>query len=135
MRHRVRGRKLGRERDYRRLLMKNLAKSLILHGRINTTLAKAKELRSIAERLVTYGKNGTVHHRRLAYRYLNDRTLVKKLFDEIAPKFKNINGGYTRVIKNGHRLGDNAPMAIIEYVEGNPVETEGTISAKDLTKE
>ncbi len=135
MRHKVRGRKLGRERDYRRLLMKNLVKSLIMHGRINTTLAKAKELRSIAERLVTYGKNGTVHHRRLAYRYLNDRTLVKKLFDEIAPRFKNINGGYTRVIKNGYRLGDNARMAIIEYVEGNPVESEDKISTKDLTKE
>jgi len=116
-------------------LLKNLAKSLVLHGRINTTLAKAKELRGIAERLVTYGKNGTVHHRRLAYRYLNDRTLVKKLFDEIAPRFKGINGGYTRVIKNGHRLGDNAPMAIIEYVEGNPVSKQDTITTKDLTKE
>ncbi len=135
MRHKVRGRKLGRERDYRRLLLKNLVKSLVLHGRINTTLAKAKELRRVAERLVTYGKKGTVHHRRLAYRYLNDRTLVKKLFDEIAPRYKNINGGYTRIIKNGHRLGDNAPMAIIEYIEGIETKSKDTIKTADLTKE
>ena len=134
MRHKVKGRKFGRERDHRRLLLRNLAKSLVEHGRINTTLAKAKELRGIAERLVTYAKVDSVHHRRLAFSILNNRTLVKRLFEEIAPRFKEINGGYTRVIKNGHRKGDNAPMGIIEYVEGAKIAEDDNISAKDLAK-
>lgn len=119
MRHRVKGRKFGREKGHRDLMMKNLVKSLVEHGRINTTQAKAKELRGLAERIITYGKKGTVHHRNLAYKFLQNRTLVKKVFDEIAPKFKDVEGGYTRVIKNGYRKGDCAPMAIIEFVGHN----------------
>lgn len=124
MRHRVEGRKFGRETDARRLMMRNLVKSMVEHGQINTTLAKAKEMRRFVERVVTYGKNNTVHSRRLAYSVLGDRDLVKKLFDDIAPAFANRKGGYTRVIKAGFRRGDNAPMAIIQFVE------ESTIAAK-----
>ena len=125
MRHRVEGRKFGRETDARRLMMRNLVKSMVEHGQINTTLAKAKEMRRFVERVVTYGKNNPVHSRRLAYSVLGDRDLVKKLFDDIAPAFANRNGGYTRVIKAGFRRGDNAPMAIIQFVE------ESTIAAKN----
>ncbi|MBC8384371.1 MAG: 50S ribosomal protein L17, partial [Candidatus Cloacimonetes bacterium] len=95
MRHRVKGKKFGREKGHRDLMFKNLAVSLIEHERINTTQTKAKELRSVVERLVTYGKKGTVHHRSLSFKVLQNRTLVKKLFDEIAPKYSDREGGYT----------------------------------------
>ncbi|MBN2460071.1 MAG: 50S ribosomal protein L17, partial [Candidatus Cloacimonetes bacterium] len=95
MRHKVRGRKLSRERDQRRLMFRNLLISLVEHERIATTLIKAKELRSIAERVITYGKKGEVHHRRLTYGILQDRTMVKKVFDELAPRYNEVNGGYT----------------------------------------
>jgi len=121
MRHRVEGRKFGRETDARRLMICNLVKSMVEHGQITTTLAKAKELRGYVERVVTYGKANTVHARRLAYSVLGNRTLVKKLFDEIAPAFADRNGGYTRVIKAGFRRGDNAPMAIIQFVEESTI--------------
>lgn len=131
MRHKLSGRKFGRERDHRRLMLRNLVISLVDHGRINTTLAKAKEIRSIAERVITYGKKGSLHHRRLAFKILNDRTLVKKVFDELAPLYTERNGGYTRVLKNGYRKGDSAPMAIIEFVEGSG-STKDKIKAEDL---
>ena len=135
MRHRVEGRKFGRETDARRLMICNLVKSMVEHGQINTTLAKAKELRSYVDRVVTYGKANTVHARRLAYSVLGDRTLVKKLFDEIAPAFQGRNGGYTRVIKAGFRKGDAAPMAIIQFVEESAIKPKkDTIKAKDLAK-
>ena len=117
MRHRVSGRKFGRESGHRKLMLKNLVKSLVEHGRINTTVAKAKEIRGLAERLITYGKKNTVHHRRLAYKILQNRTLVKKVFDELAPQYSNREGGYTRVLKAGFRRGDSAAMAIIEYIQ------------------
>ncbi|MCD4651025.1 MAG: 50S ribosomal protein L17 [Candidatus Cloacimonetes bacterium] len=117
MRHRVKGRKFGREKGHRNLMLKNLVVSLVENGRINTTQAKAKEMRSLAERVITYGKTDSVHHRQLAFKVLQNRTLVKKVFDEIAPKYKDVEGGYTRVIKNGYRKGDCAPMAIIEFVD------------------
>ena len=135
MRHRVEGRKFGREPDQRRLMMNNLVKSMIEHGQITTTLAKAKEMRRYVERVVTYGKNDTIHSRRLAYRVLGDRTLVKKLFTEIAPTFQDRNGGYTRIIKAGYRRGDSAPMAVIQFVESSAITPEkGHIKAKDLNK-
>ena len=136
MRHKVRGRKFGRERDHRRLLMRNLVSSLVEHGRINTTQTKAKELRGLAERLITYGKKDTVHHRRLAYKVLQNRDLVKKIFDELAPRYQSTEGGYTRVLKNGYRKGDCAPMAIIEFVQKEETleKKEKKIKAKDLTK-
>jgi len=135
MRHRVEGRKFGRETDQRRLMMNNLVKSMIEHGQITTTLAKAKEMRRYVERVVTYGKNDTVHSRRLAYKVLGDRTLVKKLFTEIAPAFQDRNGGYTRIIKAGYRRGDSAPMAVIQFVESSTITPKkGHIKAKDLNK-
>lgn len=136
MRHKVRGKKFGREKDHRRLLMRNLAISLVEHGRINTTQTKAKELRGLAERLITYGKKDTVHHRRLAYKVLQNRDLVKKVFDELAPRYQTTEGGYTRVLKNGYRKGDSAPMAIIEFVEKKEIleKKEKKIKTKDLTK-
>ncbi|MDZ4121922.1 MAG: 50S ribosomal protein L17, partial [Candidatus Cloacimonadaceae bacterium] len=131
----VEGRKFGRETDQRRLMMRNLIKSLVDHGRITTTLAKAKEMRRFAERIITYGKKDSVHGRRLAYSFLGSRTLVKKLFDEIAPQMKDRNGGYTRVLKAGFRKGDSAPMAIIEFVESSEAAPQKEhIKAKDLTK-
>ncbi|MCB5288079.1 MAG: 50S ribosomal protein L17 [Candidatus Cloacimonetes bacterium] len=130
MRHRLEGRKFGREMDARRLMMRNLCKSMVEHGQINTTLAKAKEMRRFVERLVTYGKNDTVHSRRLAYSVLGNRDLVKKLFDEIAPAFATRNGGYTRVLKAGFRKGDNAPMAIIQFVEESTIKPKKADSIK-----
>ena len=117
MRHRVSGRKFGREKGHRDLMLKNLVASLVKHGRINTTQARAKEIRGLAERVITYGKKGTVHHRRLTFKVLKNRNLVKKVFDEIAPRFETTEGGYTRVLKNGYRRGDCAPMAIIEFTQ------------------
>ncbi len=138
MRHRVEGRNFGREADQRRLMMRNLVKSIIDHGRITTTLAKAKEMRRYVERVITYGKQNSVHARRLAYSVLGDHALVKRLFDDIAPAMMNRNGGYTRVLKAGFRKGDSAPLAIIEFVED--IAKSGTkpkkekIKAKDLNK-
>jgi len=135
MRHRVEGRKFGRETDARRLMIRNLVKSMIEHGQITTTLPKAKELRGYVERVITYGKANTVHARRLAYSVLGNRDLVKKLFDQIAPAFEGRNGGYTRVIKAGFRRGDDAPMAIIQFVEESTIKPKkDTIKAKDLNK-
>lgn len=118
MRHRVEGRKFGREKAHRTALFRNLIKSIVVspNGRIETTVAKAKEIRSYVERLITYAKNDTVASRRLAYSVLGNRTLVKKLFEEIAPQMKDRQGGYTRVLKTGFRKGDSAPLAIIEFV-------------------
>ena len=124
MRHRVEGRKFGREADHRKALMNNLVKELVRHERIVTTHAKAKEARRLFERVITYGKRGEVHHRRLAYKILADRSLVKKVFDELAPRYENRSGGYTRIMQYGQRRGDNAPMAILEVVDRVEKETE-----------
>jgi len=136
MRHKVSGRKFGREKGHRNLMLKNLVASLVKHGRINTTQAKAKEIRSLTERVITYGKKGAVHHRRLAFKVLKNRDLVKKVFEEIAPRFETTEGGYTRVLKNGYRRGDCAPMAIIEIIQKEeiPEKKEKKIKTKDLTK-
>lgn len=117
MRHQKRVAKLGRTASHRKALMMNLAKSLITHGKIKTTDAKAKELRRVVERLITYGKRGTVHHRRLAYKVLNDRSAVKQLFDHIAPQYADRNGGYTRITKLGFRDNDSASVSLIEFVD------------------
>lgn len=133
MRHKVKGRKFGREADHYKSVMRNLVLSLVEHERINTTLAKAKEVRSLAERVITYGKKNTVHHRRLAYKVLGNRTMVKKVFDEIAPGYMDRNGGYLRILKNGYRRGDCAPMAIIEFVERTEIAAKSdAIKAEDL---
>ncbi len=116
MRHKKRERKLGRTWEHRKALLKNLAKSLVEQERIQTTEAKAKELRRVADKLVGYGLQDTVHARRNAFKYLQNRTLVKKLFDEIAPRFQRVPGGYTRVVKTPYpRKGDGTYMAIVEF--------------------
>lgn len=117
MRHRVKGRKLGRSPAHRKALFRNQLASLVREERIKTTLHKAKELRPIAEKVVTQGKRDTLHARRLVNRMLPERQLVKKVFDDIAPRFQARPGGYTRIIKLGPRRGDGAEMAVIEFVE------------------
>lgn len=115
MRHLNRGRKLSRTSAHRKALFKNLVLSLIKHERIRTTDAKAKDLRHFADRMVTLGKRGDLAARRRAYDFMQSHQAVKKLFDEIAPRFKDRNGGYTRVVKYGFRRGDAAPLSIIEF--------------------
>lgn len=117
MRHKMDGRKLNRTTSHRLSMLSNMAVSLFNHERITTTHPKAKEVRRVAEKLITLGKRNTLHARRLAFRVLKDETVVKKVFDEIAPRFTNRPGGYTRILKVGFRHGDNAPMSIIELVE------------------
>jgi len=117
MRHAVHGRKLGRTTSHRRAMFRNQLASLMEHERITTTLPKAKELRPIAEKIITQGKRGTLAARRRVRRWLSDRHLVQKLFDEIAPRFEERPGGYLRITKLGPRASDGAEMAIVEFVE------------------
>ena len=117
MRHRKAGRKLGRSSGHRKALYRNLITELFRHERIKTTEAKAKAIRPLAEKLITLGKRGDLHARRLAAARLNDPLVVKKLFDELAPRYEDRPGGYTRILKLGRRQGDGAEMAIIELVE------------------
>jgi large subunit ribosomal protein L17 len=128
MRHQVKGRKLGRTPAHRKALFRNQLSSLVKEERIRTTLQKAKELRPLAEKVVTQGKRDTLHARRQVNRLISDRTLVKKLFDEIAPRFHQRPGGYTRIIKLGPRRGDGAEMAYLEFVDRG--ETEGATEKK-----
>lgn len=117
MRHGMRHRKLGRTSSHREALFRNQLQSLVDHERIVTTLPKAKELRPLAEKMITRGKHGTVHARRWVLRWILRRDLVKKLFDDIAPRFTERPGGYLRITKLGPRPGDGAEMAVIELVE------------------
>lgn len=127
MRHRKRTAKLGRKSDHRNAMLANLVCSLITHKRVTTTLAKARAARSLAEKMVTLGKKGTIHHRRLASaRLLAQEDVVKILFNEIAPSQKNRPGGYTRIIKMNQRQGDSAQKAILEWVDLSGSETVGS---------
>ena len=117
MRHQKNTRKLGRTSQHRDLMLANIVASLIIHKRVKTTLAKAKAARPLAEKLVTLGKGGTLHDRRLAVAKIGQKDAVATLFKTIAPGFKDRKGGYTRIIKAGFRYGDNAPMAVIEFVD------------------
>jgi large subunit ribosomal protein L17 len=114
--HRIAGRKLGRPTDQRIALLRSLASEVIRHERIITTEAKAAEARKVVERLITYGKTGTLHHRRLALAKLPNKEVIKKVFDDLAPRYASRAGGYTRLIKLGPRKGDAAPMAMIELL-------------------
>ena len=134
MRHAVRGRKLGRTSSHREALFRNQLQSLVDHERIVTTLPKAKELRPIAEKMVTRGKHGTVHARRWVVRWILRRELVKKLFDEIAPRFTERPGGYLRITKLGPRPGDGAEMAVLEFVERGEAAAEAAPPAEDKAK-
>ncbi len=117
MRHRKKGRKLGRKNGNRRALLMNLASQLVTNKRIKTTDAKAKELRSFIEPLITLAKKGDLHSRRMVARKLPHKNIVKSLFNEIAPKYVERAGGYTRIIKLGYRDNDRAPVSIIEFVD------------------
>ncbi len=122
MRHRVAGRKLSRHTKHRELMFRNMLVSLLHHERIRTTLAKGKELRIWADKIITLAKKDTLHARRQAFARLRNETIVKKLFDEIAPKMKGREGGYTRIYKMGWRQGDGAPLSLVELVSYSPVE-------------
>ena len=140
MRHRVGGRKLQRTSSHRAALFRNMAAALIKHEQITTTLPKAKELRPVVEKLITLGKRGDLHARRQAVSQIRDVAMVKKLFDVLGPRYKERNGGYCRILKAGFRYGDNAAVAVIEFVDrdeaakgldsgpvtGKPVEAEAT---------
>ncbi|MEL6920081.1 MAG: 50S ribosomal protein L17 [Pseudomonadota bacterium] len=117
MRHRKAGRKLNRTSSHRKAMFANMAASLIEHEQIVTTLPKAKELRPIVEKLVTLGKRGDLHARRQAISQIQDQAQVRKLFDAIAKRYQDRNGGYLRIMKAGFRYGDSAPMAVIEFVD------------------
>ena len=117
MRHRHGLRKLNRTSSHRLAMLRNMANSLFTHEAIRTTLPKAKELRRVAEPLITLGKNPTVANRRLAFDRLRDRDVVVKLFDELGPRYKARPGGYLRILKFGFRQGDSAPMALVELVD------------------
>ena len=116
MRHRKSGKKFGMEPSHRKSMFRNMARSLITHGRIRTTVVRAKELRKVADGLITLALQNDLHARRQAYKVLENHQLVKKLFDEIGPKFVGVPGGFTRVVRLGEpRKGDNAPLAVIEF--------------------
>lgn len=120
MRHRKKGRQLSRTRSHRKATLRNMATSLFRHERIQTTQAKAKELRPFAEKIITQAKDDTVHARRQVARKIADREILGKLFDDIGPRFADRPGGYTRVLKLGPRKSDSAEMALIELVERSP---------------
>ena len=146
MRHHRKSRRFGRTTAHRKAMFNNMVTSLFIHDRILTTLEKAKELRRIAERLITLGKKGDLHSRRLAARRLRttgeyvDKKKVQreealeKLFDTIAPRFKDRPGGYTRIIKTGHRMGDNAKMAFIEILPEEKKPTRRSSKKKSASK-
>ncbi|MCC9625708.1 50S ribosomal protein L17 [Thalassospira sp. MA62] len=120
MRHGMQGRKLNRTSSHRKAMFANMAVSLLTHEQIKTTLPKAKDLRPYVEKLITLGKRGDLHARRQAISILRDDKVVAKLFGEIADRYKERSGGYTRVLKAGFRYGDAAPVAVIELVDRNP---------------
>ncbi|MCX6964118.1 MAG: 50S ribosomal protein L17 [Verrucomicrobia bacterium] len=133
MRHQKKTVKLGRTASHRKSLLANQVCSLIEHKRIKTTLAKAKAVRPLAEKMVTLGKRGDLHARRIAAGYLGQKDAVKKLFAEIAPRAADRKGGYTRIIKLGQRLSDSAPMAYIEWVDSEGAAVEAAPVAEKST--
>lgn len=133
MRHKKAGRKLGRTTSHRRALLRNLATALFQRERIVTTLPKAKELRPVAERLITSGKKGTLHARRHILSYLMEKDVAHKVVEEIAPRYSDRNGGYTRIIKLGARRGDQAEMALIELL-GSEFKPKDTAKEKPKGK-
>lgn len=120
MRHLSGYRKLGRKTPHRRALFRNMATSMVLHERINTTLEKAKELRSVVEKVLTLGKRGDLHARRQVASYLMDGVAVSKVFDTLAKRFETRKGGYTRIVRTGIRSGDSANLAFLEFVDFEP---------------
>jgi large subunit ribosomal protein L17 len=138
LRHQRSGKKLGRDSAHRKALYANLTASLIEHGRIRTTESKAKAVRPVAEKMITLGRDGSIHARRQALAFLRSQEIVHMLFSEVAPRFKDRPGGYTRVIKLGPRQGDAAPMAYLELVDfvpgGEQHETDSSSSRGRLRR-
>ncbi len=134
MRHRVAGKGLGRKTNHRKALLRNLVMSLIEHLKIETTVAKAKEARKFAERIITLGKKGDLHSRRLALSHIPNKNVITKLFNEIAPKITR-NSGYLRVVKTRFRAGDNSDMAILEFVDYDLLKVEKEEKKKEEKKE
>ncbi len=134
MRHGMNGRKFNRTTSHRKAMFANMASALIKHEQITTTLPKAKDLRPVVEKLITLGKRGDMHARRLAMSKLRDETMVKKLFDVLGKRYGDRNGGYTRVLKAGFRYGDNAPLAVIEFVDRD-VDARGQDSGPTMKEE
>ncbi len=134
MRHANRGRKFSRTSSHRKALFRNLAAALITHEQIVTTLPKAKDLRPIAERLVTLGKRGDLHARRQAISYIGDAEIVEKLFSVLAKRYEARNGGYIRIMKYGFRKGDSAPRAVIEFVDRD-ISAKGKVDHDRLAAE
>lgn len=120
MRHGFRGRRFNRTSEHRKAMFANMTAALIKHEQIMTTLPKAKDLRPVIEKLITLGKRGDLHARRLAMSQIRDEGMVKKLFEVLGPRYKERPGGYCRIMKAGFRYGDNAPMAVIEFVDRDP---------------
>ena len=138
MRHGKAHRKLNRTAEHRKAMFANMCAALIKHEQITTTLPKAKELRPVVEKLVTLGKRGDLHARRQAISQIRDVAMVKKLFDVLGPRYKERNGGYTRVLKAGFRYGDNAPVAVIEFVDRDEAAKgldSGPVQAKKVEEE
>ena len=140
MRHRIGGRKLNRTSQHRQMLFRNMSQALIKHEQIVTTLPKAKELRPVVERLITLGKRGDLHARRLAHARLRDDAMTKKLFEVLGPRYEERAGGYCRIMKAGFRYGDSAPMAVIELVDrdedargqdSDPVQVEDDLQTEE----
>ena len=124
MRHKKAGKQLGRDTKHRRALLRNLVTSLLEHGKIETTVTKAKVIRPIAERIITIGKRGGLHERRRALSYIKSESVVTKLFDIIAPRFLDRAGGYTRIVRTRQRLGDSAHMAVVELIDAGKKEAK-----------
>ena len=122
MRHKNGYRKLGRDSAHRRAMLRNLATNLVKHESINTTLHRAKELRAVVEKIISLGKRGDLHHRRLAASYLFEKEAVRKVFEELAGRFKDRKGGYTRIMRRGIRVGDGAQKATLQLVDYKPAE-------------
>ena len=134
MRHGFRGRRFNRTAEHRKAMFANMSAALIKHEQIVTTLPKAKDLRPVVEKLITLGKRGDLHARRNAMSELRDADMVKKLFDVLGPRYKDRAGGYCRVLKAGFRQGDNAPMAVIEFVDRD-VDAKGRDSGPSMKSE
>ena len=134
MRHGFRGRRFNRSAEHRKAMFANMAQALIKHEQITTTLPKAKDLRPVVEKLITLAKRGDLHARRQAIAQIKDVALVGKLFEVLGPRYKERNGGYLRIMKAGFRFGDNAPLAVIEFVDRD-VEAKGKDSGPVFTAE
>ena len=138
MPHGIAYRKLGKKPEHRKAMFANMCAALIKHEQITTTLPKAKELRPVVEKLITLGKRGDLHARRQAISKIRDVAMVKKLFEVLGPRYKERNGGYTRVLKAGFRYGDNAPVAVIEFVDRDEAAKgldSGPVQAKKVEDE